>query len=258
MSGALQYFKDETFLTLYGFISLDLANHGAHKQERERLHTALLATAFPDLGLTVSAPDLELEKQVKAPRDFAQQLASQYRDHPDSCHPVWYRRALGARSQTFEGATHSDAMLTFGGNRTVMFEAKFLSDISGSTTYGPERDQLTRNLDAGLAAVNFDLERFFYVFVTPQRFRTRPQTRFYGYKLREYQDAGGGSAALERDLPHLRERGVNFAELSRHIGWVTWEEICGLLADSPVFCSPEFPHAAVEQFFRERCLWPGD
>ena len=68
-------------------------------------------------------------------------------------------------------------------------------------------------------------------------------------------DAEKGGSALERDLPHLHGL-VDFKELSRHIGWTTWEEICGLLGDSTVFCSPEYPHAELEDFFRERCLLP--
>jgi hypothetical protein len=254
LAGALQYFKDEMFLTLYAFISLDLAGRDAHLAERERLLTGLLHLALPHLDISVTAPSLELEKQVSPPRGYSEILGALFSGEPESCHPVWYLRALGTGNGSLEGATHSDAMLTYAGNRTIMFEAKFLSDISASTTYAPERDQLTRNLDAGLAAVGFKLERFSYVFVTPQRFRERPESRFYGYKLGEYMKPGTGAAALERDLPHLIHL-VDFAELSRHIGWVSWEEICGLLAASPVFMSPAFPHEAFEGFFRERCLW---
>ena len=252
---ALQYFKDEMFLTLYAFISLDLAGSEAHLAERERLLTELLHVALPKLDVSVTAPSLELEKQVSPPKGYSKILEALYASEPESCHPVWYLRALGSGNGSLEGATHSDAMLTYAANCTVMFEAKFLSDISTSTTYAPERNQLTRNLDAGLAAVNFELERFSYVFVTPQRFRNRPESRFYGYKLREYMEPEAGAVALERDLPHLSHL-VDFAELSRHIGWITWEEICGLLAGSPVFCSPAFPHEDFEAFFRERCLWP--
>ena len=253
LTRALQYYKDETFLTLWAFISLDLAAKPEHLKERERLCTQLLRQALPNLGITVTAPKLELEKLVVPPKKYLEVLAQSFRDEPDSCHPVWYLRVLGAGNSSLEGNTHSDAFLTYNGDRHVLFEAKFLSDISASTTYGPERNQLTRNLDAGLANAGFALERFAYVFITPQRFRDRPESRFYGYKLSEYMDAEKGPSALKRDLPHL-ERLVDYADLAQHIGWVTWEEIVALLAASPVFCSPEFPHAEVHDFFRERCI----
>ena len=141
LAGALQYFKDEMFLTLYAFISLDLAGRDAHLAERERLLTELLHLALPHLDISVKAPSLELEKQVSPPRGYSEILRALFSGEPESCHPVWYLRALGTGNGSLEGATHSDAMLTYEGNRTVMFEAKFLSDISASTTYAPERDQ---------------------------------------------------------------------------------------------------------------------
>ncbi len=96
---------------------------------------------------------------------------------------MWYSRRLGRLNQSLEGSTHADALLTFGDDHRVMFEARFLSDISYMTTYAVDRNQLTRNLDAGLASVNHELHRFFYVFISPQAFRDRPQARLYGYKL---------------------------------------------------------------------------
>jgi len=254
---ALQYFKDEMFLTLYAFVSLDLGGSEAYAAERERLFTELLRIALPGLDIDVVSPELELEKQVSPPAGYTKALGGVFADDPEGCHPVWYLRLLGSGNRSPEGATHADAILTYADDRRVMFEAKFLSDISTSTTYAPDRDQLSRNLDAGIAKAGFDLERFSYVFVTPQRFRDDPQSRFYGYKLNEYMDSDKGPLALARDLPHLAETGdVDFAELQRHIGWITWEEICTLLVASPVFRSPEFPREGFEHFFRERCLWP--
>jgi hypothetical protein len=141
-----------------------------------------------------------------------------------------------------------------------MFEAKFLSDISHDTKYAPERDQISRNLDAGLAQAGYDLDRFWYVFVSPERFRGSYQTRLYGYRLREYMDPVTGPEALRRDLPHLQHlpesASVDYGELSRHIGWITWEEVCGLVSGSPAFHEPDFPREGFERFFVERCLWP--
>jgi len=258
LARALQYFKDETFLTLYAFVSLDMGGSAAQIAERERLFTELLRVALPHLKLEVTRPVVELEKQVTPSADYLGGLAQRFAAEPDACHPVWYLRVLGSENKSLEGSTHSDAILRFAGDRRVMVEAKFLSDISTSTKYASHRDQISRNLDAGLAQAGYDLDRFAYVFITPRSFRDRPQSRFYGYKLTEYMDLGTGPDALRRDLPHLGspERRVDFAELSRRIGWVTWEEICEVVTGSPAFRAPEFPREGFEQFFRERCLWP--
>ena len=104
----------------------------------------------------MSDPTYDLEKQVPAPRDYPR---------------TWRRSTRGSRRAATRSGTASaglgeadlrgsdayrrDAHLCRGSH--VMFEAKFLSDISASTTYAPERDQIARNLDAGLAAVDFDL-----------------------------------------------------------------------------------------------------
>ena len=37
-----QYYKDENFLTLYAFISLDIASKPEHFKEREQIYTQLL------------------------------------------------------------------------------------------------------------------------------------------------------------------------------------------------------------------------
>lgn len=141
----------------------------------------------------------------------------------------------------------------------VVFEAKFLSDISSHTSYAPDRDQLTRNLDAGVQSVDHDVDRFWYVFVTPECFRAHPESRFYGYKLREYMDSQAGHEALAAALPHLaKPELVDFAKLSRHIGWITWQDICRLLSGSPAFAEPAFPRDGLERFFKDRCLWPED
>jgi len=187
-------------------------------------------------------------------------LRQLYADDREGCHPAWYLRHLGFRNKSPEGSTHTDALLTFGQTRHVMFEAKFLSDISHDTKYAPERDQISRNLDAGLAQAGYDLDRFWYVFVSPERFRGSYQTRLYGYRLREYMDPVTGPEALRRDLPHLQHlpesASVDYGELSRHIGWITWEEVCGLVSGSPAFHEPDFPREGFERFFVERCLWP--
>jgi hypothetical protein len=204
-----------------------------------------------------------LERPIPASKAYLRELERRYRDECATCHPVWYRRRLGSGNAALEGATHTDALVSLDGDfnkasgRFAMFEAKFLSDISGHTTYATDRDQLTRNLDAGLDYVQFDLDRFWYVFVTPECFKNRPESRLYGYKLREFMDPVSGPERLKAALPHLaREQAVDFEKLSRHIGWVTWEDICEVVWSCRVFDDPDYPRTALESFFTERCVWP--
>jgi hypothetical protein len=258
LAQSLQYYKDETFLTLYAFVSLDLCGGPDHRAERECLYTELLRIALRRTPPQIVRPSLKLEKQVTPSEAYLARLRQLYTDDREGCHPVWYLRQLGFRNKSPEGSTRTDALLTFDETRHVMFEAKFLSDISHDTKYVPERDQISRNLDAGLAQAGYDLDRFWYVFVSPERFRKSYQTRLYGYRLREYMDPVAGPVALRRDLPHLQSLpespGVDYGELSRHIGWITWEEMCDLILGSPIFHEPEFPRRAFEDFFAERCL----
>jgi hypothetical protein len=264
LRGALQYYADEMFLTLYAFVSLDLAGDAGRLSERQGLYSALLGRAFKGDAPSVADPKLKLERPIPASKAYLRELERRYQDECATCHPVWYRRRLGSGNAALEGATHTDALLSLYGDftkasgRFAMFEAKFLSDISGHTTYAPDRDQLTRNLDAGLDYVQFDLDRFWYVFVTPECFKTRPESRFYGYKLREFMDPASGPERLKAALPHLaREHAVDFEKLSRHIGWVTWEDICEVVWSCPGFDDPDYPRSALERFFRDRCVWPG-
>jgi hypothetical protein len=256
---ALQYYKDETFLTLYAFAALDSCSQAEATEGFQTLLTRAFNEDAPDLR--GQRPNVMLEKLVPPSKTYVDLLAASFRDECDLSHPVLYVREMAPGNRSLEGNTHADAILDLGeggARKRVMFEAKFMSDISCSTKFAPERDQITRNLDAGLHHAGGELDRFWYVFVTPERFRERPTGRLYGYKLREYKDPEQGPMALQRELPYLETvyPGFNYAKLSRHIAWVTWEEVCGVVRSSSVFADTEFPRDGFELFFRERCLWP--
>ena len=113
------------------------------------------------------------------------------------------------------------------------------------------RNQIVRNLEAGLEYVKGDVSRLYFVFVSPRAFQREPWTRLYGYKLPEYMSDPG---SILRDLPHLGSD-LDFATLSQHVGWVTWEDICEILWPSPSFSDPD---GRLQQFFEERRLWPAE
>ena len=127
-----------------------------------------------------------------------------------------------------EGPTHVDAMLLNADNGfAALFEAKVLSDTSYQVSFDTMRNQIARNIDVMLER-NENLpkplsarrpERTLFVMVTPEMFRKHPQSRLYGWLLKEYRN---NPKALERDIPHRQS--VDWLGVSRRIGWLTWEE----------------------------------
>ncbi|HID65043.1 MAG TPA: hypothetical protein EYP49_20180 [Anaerolineae bacterium] len=127
-----------------------------------------------------------------------------------------------------EGSTHVDAMLLNENNGfAILFEAKVLSDISYQISFDAMRNQLARNLDVMLEqnlTLPVPLSRrdphlTLFVLLTPEIFREHPYSRLYGWLLQEYRNH---PTALERDIPH--RQGVDWQEVARRIGWLTWED----------------------------------
>jgi hypothetical protein len=134
----------------------------------------------------------------------------------------------GAKKGTLEGGSYIDAMVINSDNGfCITFEAKVLSDISTETNFDGLRNQIARNLDALIDRndrLRFPLNkrdpsRTVYLLITPASFKENPDSRLYGYKMREYRE---NPDAIGRDLPH--RIGVDWDELSTRIGWITWED----------------------------------
>jgi len=65
-----------------------------------------------------------------------------------------------------------------------------------------------------------DPDRTLFGLLTPAAFKKYPSSRLYGWLMADYQSS---PSALARDLPH--RQGVDWAALSRRIGWVTFEDL---------------------------------
>lgn len=133
-------------------------------------------------------------------------------------------------ARALEGATHVDAIIINPDNGfTWMIEAKVLSDISYLISFDNFRNQIARNIDVMLdnaARHNSVLdnripERSLFGLLTPEVFKKNRRSRLYGWLMDEYRQ---DPEALRRDLKH-REGEVDWAELSKRIGWITFEEI---------------------------------
>jgi hypothetical protein len=63
-----------------------------------------------------------------------------------------------------------------------------------------------------------DPERTLFALLTPRLFQEAPHSRLYGSLMEDYRST---PESLARDLPH---READWAQLSRQIGWLTWED----------------------------------
>jgi hypothetical protein len=116
-----------------------------------------------------------------------------------------------------EGASEIDITLE-GRGYLIYVEAKLGSDLSLTTTYDPERNQIARNIDCVLEYCG-PRRPAFWMFV-----RDRAATRAYVQLMDRYRAA----AELRRALPHREE--ARLAEIASGLAIITWAELLPLLA----------------------------
>ena len=130
--------------------------------------------------------------------------------------------------RALEGATKVDAVLIAPKTKfAVLFEAKVLADASCSIGFDVLRNQIARNIDVMLEPnprLRWPLkqrcpERTCFVLITPEIFRDHPESRLYGWLMRDYRR---DPRALQRDLPH--RAGTDFSSVATRLGWLTWED----------------------------------
>lgn len=139
-----------------------------------------------------------------------------------------YRRGTDDVRKGLEGPTQVDAILLNADNGfAVLFEAKVLSDISYQVSFDAMRNQIARTIDVMLEP-NANLPeplslrqpgRTLLAMLTPEMFRQYPHSRLYGWLVDEYRS---NPEALARDIPHRQS--VDWSEVARRIGWLTWED----------------------------------
>jgi hypothetical protein len=121
----------------------------------------------------------------------------------------------------------------------VLFEAKVLADASGGITFDVLRNQIARNIDVMLEP-NPNLQepltrrlpdKTFFVLITPEIFRDHPESRLYGWLMRDYRN---DPTTLQRDLPHRHRAGTDLTSVS-----ADWDRLHGRTStrSSPVHAS---------------------
>jgi hypothetical protein len=254
----LQYYKDETILTLYTFVSIDKIYRAP---VGEGIWKVIFAKAFQNHqtvaeveALLKHKSKMVMETPLPPTEEIKSKIAQWNRSNP---HPVKYVRDRFQTSR-IEDPTMADVTLTFQNEGVecskpkmmVCFECKFMSDISHETTHHYARNQIARIIDVSWSRYPDGL---YFILVTPSIFK-RSKSRFYSYKMREYQ--GGDLGSLKNDLLLSSNMSDADAErISARIGWVAWEDLVGTIFGFKGLAA-NIPFEELKAFYKERVLLP--
>ncbi|MGM0588693.1 MAG: hypothetical protein ACQETE_09785 [Bacteroidota bacterium] len=158
--------------------------------------------------------------------------------------------AIGAithRGNTVSGIRYAPHQ----GNSVNFIEAKWLSDISHSTTHDHHRNQLARVIDSALAFHDNTKpkhqrqqpEQVTVTLLTPRVFKQRTSSsRFYAYKFDEYtsgRNPGGiDEAAIIADLGDASEKAdpLDYQDIDLvqklRLQWITYEQLIDNMPES--------------------------
>ena len=256
--------KFEPALTYYLFAALAEATNNLTNVESL---ANLFSHAFAE-DIALSAAQQVAKYHVGSLRYEAfvapnQTLREEVKRRIDNC-PVPYIRTLatGRKKVRFESATRLDCFVgdpsalgkrakRLPGEFALGIEAKFTSDIDDKTTYSPHRNQIARIVEVGNQRAN----HFVFLLVAPRTYRLA-SSRFFVYKMREYQ-GGNGITALRRDLL-LPQTDETLARWIQNMGWLDWEHIVEFLYPGgfPRTDWKSDHHKELQEFLIQRRLWP--
>jgi hypothetical protein len=163
---------------------------------------------------SADTPSVRLWQTAAAPRAYEALSRERMRT---SENPAWRERSLDMNA--VEGPSEIDITLE-GRGYLVYVEAKLGSDVSLSTTYDPERNQIARNVDCVLEVCG-KRRPIFWMFV-----RDRQHTRTYVQLMDRYSTV----AELNRSLPHRAP--ARLEDVASGLAVVTWSQMMTLLAGS--------------------------
>lgn len=248
-----QFQKDEKAITLYFAYAIHLLKQEAKDASLKNLLERAELEKKPEW---IAAPKITLEKYFPAPTKYCEQLRQS--GNSRTFHPVRYvweraKKVINAGGR-LEGASHIDMSIEME-NFEVLCEAKFTSDISNSTEYGLSRNQLARLIDIGWQKVD-SKKSFAVLLITPKRFMNGEKdqnSRLYSYKFNEYKT---NPITLARDLQHLDLTLSNCSEISKCIGWVSWEVFAQVIFGTGELS--KIDHSFVKEFrefLEDRAIW---
>jgi hypothetical protein len=167
---------------------------------------------------------LFFEPSLPSPRSYKQWLMANL----DKRQFIPYVLDSAYQKKNLEGATNADGLLlNLENGFAVIVEAKVLSDASCQIVYDAMRNQVSRNIDVMLEENDTlhplldkrDPSKTLFLLVTPKVFKDNPTSRLYGYKFNEYKT---NPKSLAQDLLHRTD--CDWENLSKRLGWLTWED----------------------------------
>ncbi|GEM_PF-1265559 len=154
-----------------------------------------------------SVPDTKFWSAVRPPSEYeAQRRASML----DSTNNQWTSRAKDTRP--VEGRSEIDVIFNHA-DFVVFLEAKLGSDISMSTSYDPQRNQIVRNIDCLIASAGNRVP-IFWMIVKDQK-----PDRAYVQLMSSYK---ADSSLLCKALPHRNES--TLSEIAKNLTFVMWSD----------------------------------
>lgn len=168
-----------------------------------------------------SLPDLKLWWPVCAPQAYEKQSRARMLA---SGNPGWTVRAQNP--DPVEGASEIDIVLDHG-EYLIYIEAKLGSDISFSTSYDPQRNQIARNIDCVIEQAGSRMPLFWMLV------RDEDPSRAYVQLMNSYRHDPDLLAAV---LPHQDSETVH--AIARNLTILPWSDfgelVCGMGADQEV------------------------
>lgn len=241
MKGPFQIYKDEPSLTLVTLASLLLCGSQAL--------TGLLKKVFPSSDWPPSDNiKIVLEKAVSPTAEIMESIEREVMSHP-----VKYVREAAQRKSNWEGPTVFDANITFPNQVNVFVEAKFTSDISIDTTHCTARNQIARCIDVGLASVQDDINRFFFLMLTPARYQEYLGNRYYYFKMKQYRE---DPQTLALDIPRLEKHFENvdyLNKISQRIGFLSFDDCANVILSNPSW--NDYERDWLTKFYEDRKLY---
>ena len=228
-----QYDKAEELITFYTFAPFILSLNKVGLTNR----ILALAGVSP---YEENIADVGLERQYNPPKGYLSWLKDEVKNHP-----VRYIREQAKAhkpNQPLESKTHVDAFIETD-KLLILFELKFTSDISYSTTFNPTRNQLARLIDVGLDLNEHNGKKILVLLSTPSRLFEK-KSRLYCYKIEEYSEPSKIQNDIEwRNVSQIRDNVLA-------VRWIALEDLIDVLYK-------DFVHEDREEalaFFKERNL----
>lgn len=128
------------------------------------------------------------------------------------------------------GNTHVDLTVETP-EKLIFIEVKYKSEISISTTYDSERDQIIRNIDVGSStAKERDKEFYFVLLITKENVISINKFNYYKNKPER----------IEEKIGSYRDDIGDYREVADHMYILYWEEICKTLRELKDYLGEKF------------------